>query len=210
MIWHRHLNAGLIAACAAALLTGCGGDIPTAASSSSGTSVTLPPSTSSAPPSPTTPAGPSTNSRGNIAAALGEQHGFGGTTLANAAVTFALDSIAPVQCTNIDGLKPVNGVFVAAHFRVGTGTPAAFNEVGMSEPLNPLSFSYIGSDNITVSSIATPETYECLPENQYLPGQMGPGQQYAGDIVFDLPAAHGALVLELPGLSNASGWEWDF
>lgn len=200
-----HRTAGAAAAALALLaLAGCSS---TRANSAAGP--TLPPGSTTAAATPTA-AGPPTSARGTIVKAMGQEGGWGQMPGGASAVTFAVDSIATVKCDNPYSQPPVNGQFIAAHMRLSTAPGATTDEMGYTN-MNPAQFQFIGSDNVTRTNIASPATYSCLKDSEQFPNaQLGPGQQYVGDLVFDVPEPHGVLIYAPGNLANSSGWEWDF
>jgi hypothetical protein len=195
------------------LLVACGSvDPPDEASGP-----TLPPTSSAEATEPTettepTPTGPARSPRGNIIKALGEEGGLTDQKPGQEPVTiltFAVDSIAPVECTEPYAQPPENGHMVAVTMRFSTAPELAT----ASNPyfsVSPVEFSFIGPDNITVTNLATIATFGCLPQGEVLTSdQMMPGSQYVGKIVLDLPATTGTLVYR-PSMLFEGGWEWSF
>lgn len=199
----RITKAVVAAAGAALVLTACGSDTN---GSSADSGPTLPEVSASETTEPTEePSGPERNQRGNIVKQLGEE---GGITNSDGedAFRFAIDAITPdYQCTGQFSEAPENGHFVAIDLRVATGN---MDEIGYFM-INPNDFKFIGPDGLTFSNVATMATYSCLPDNeQFSSDPLGPGQQYAGRMVFDLPAPTGVLIYR-PAITEG-GWEWEF
>lgn len=204
---HRHAIGLATAAALAAALAGCATPVVKGTSSASGP--TLPSSTSAASSSPTAAPGPPTSARGTIVKALGQTAGIGADAQ-HLQVTFTVDAIAPARCDNPygGGEKPT-GTLIAAHLRLSTaaGTAPALTMV------NPADFEFVGADGITHAGteIADAATYGCLKAPEQFPEtQFAPGSSYVGDVVLDVPSPHGALIFAPAGLTDASGWEWDF
>jgi hypothetical protein len=148
-----------------------------------------------------------------IVKAIGEEAGFS-TDKAHGVITFAIDSIAPITCDNPYNSGPAtNGHFIGAHLRLSTAAAGA-DLSGAPSYINAADFSFVGSDGITVpgAAIATVATYGCLKDAEQFPSSpFAPGSDYVGTFVLDLPEEHGALIYSpAGGLSNGSGWEWDF
>lgn len=200
------------------LLTGCGGTMNMREKGQAEGAVTsaptLPPETTAetTTPTPTTPAGPSRNNRGNIVKAFGEEGGLteqiGGQEVA--IVTFAIDSIAPVTCTEpYYSYEPENGHLIAVQMRFSTAPELAQSQYPYFS-VSPYEFSFIGADNITRGELATIATYGCLPDGQLLTsGEMIPGSQYAGIVILDVPEPNGTLIFR-PSSLTSGGWEWVF
>lgn len=173
---------------------------------------TLPP-TSSATATPTpTPTGPPRSPRGNIIKALGEEGGLTDDRGAGAPVelvTFAVDAISPVECTEDYGNPPENGVLIAVQMRFATAPELATSSMNYFS-VNPNEFSFVGADGITVTNTATAATFGCISDKEMLTyNQMMPGSQYVGKVVLDVPAATGTLIYR-PGVLAEGGWEWTF
>ena len=152
------------------------------------------------------PEGPLLNERGNIEKVLGEEGGianFEGTPL----VTFAVDAIKPVECTEeYYDYEPENGRIIAVDMRVATAPELGSEYFSVSG----FEFSYIGENGVTVSNLSTIATYSCLPEKELLiSGQMTPGSQYVGKVLLDVPAETGTLVYRPMSVAD-NGWEWKF
>jgi hypothetical protein len=207
----RILHTLTVTAAVGLLLTACSGGQATEAADGPelpAPDIAAAPTTSEAPAEE----GPVRNERGNIVKALGEEGGITDQKPGEdpvPIVTFAIDSIAPVECTEPYGSPPENGQMVAVSMRISTAPELAT----ASNPyfsVSPVEFSYIGPDNITVTNLATIATYGCLSQGEMLtPDQMMPGSQYVGKIVLDLPAATGTLVYR-PSMIFEGGWEWSF
>lgn len=157
------------------------------------------------------PTGPPKSPRGNIIANLGDEGILSDPTTGKAILTFAVDSIAPLEC---DGrfsgeYPPENGTIIGVQMRVSTAP-----ELGNTTPyfaVNPNDFVYVGADGLTVSNVATTATFGCRESRGELltSDQMMPGSQYAGLVILDVPAPNGTLIY-LPVTSGGSGFEWSF
>lgn len=152
---------------------------------------------------------PATNDRGNLVKALGEESGFCADDACEGplAVTFTVDAIAvdPV-CSGAFAQPSENGHLIAVSLRAATSPdmPAdVFARFAASE------FRVIGPDGLTVSGLDTAAAYSCLDKPAtFTDLPLGPGQQYAGQLVVDSPSPTGVLVFAPVGAS--AGWEWQF
>jgi hypothetical protein len=205
-------STGLAFACL--LLAGCG----STTASEAETGPTLPSRTEATEatteaPASTTAAGPSNNARGNIEKALGEEAGMvwqpadGGPD--QPWLTFSIDAITPdVQCNSDYVQEPENGHFVALQLRMSTS--AIPPEVG-SFTVSPSEFDFIGPDNITVTEVDTFASFTCLADGQqFTQDPLGPGQQYVGQLVLDVPAPSGVIIYRPYIVNGGGGWEWKF
>jgi len=189
------------------LLAACGGgatqddsaslDLP-AVQSSEATETTEP-----------SPAQPATNDRGNLVKALGEDASITDEN-GDAVVTFAVDTITVDPACTSDYSEPAeNGHFIAAAMRVSTAS--GVNDTLGYFDINPNSFSYIGPDGVTQTNLATFAAYACISDSEQFPsGGFGPGQQYVGTVVLDVPDTSGSLIFAPSGLGLPGGWEWTF
>ncbi|MGY1592251.1 hypothetical protein ACI79D_09775 [Geodermatophilus sp. SYSU D00708] len=203
----RTLTAG---AAVAVALAGCGGKVTEDAEAGP----TLPPkgieSTSAEP----TPTGPQTNARGHIEKAIGEEGGITDEATDTPVITFAVDAIAPAQCTDDweqYGSPAENGNLIAVSLRFATAPELANSDMASYFSVSSYDFAFIGPDGITVDNVDTMATYGCLPDGQeFTQNSLGPGQQYTGQIVLDVPAPNGTLVYRPSVLGGSGGWEWTF
>jgi hypothetical protein len=86
-----------------------------------------------------------------------------------------------------------------------TGPPTEVSDPTISDS----SFSFIGPDGVTFNgSLGTYAAFACLPDERQLPSQLGPGQQFAGSVLLDVPAPTGTVIMS--DHFGSSGWEWAF
>jgi hypothetical protein len=202
----------ITAAMSTVLLSACAGGT---AADSTDAGPTLPTQSAeeSASPEPSTPAGPSTNARGNIVKAVGEEGGFTDLATDQPVITFAIDAIAPAQCSadyEAYGSPPENGHLISVSLRFATAPELANTELGSYFTVSAYDFQFIGADNITHTNLGTIAAYSCLDQTeQFTQGQLGPGQQYVGKLVLDVPAPNGTLVYK-PSSTGGLGWEIPF
>lgn len=197
---------------AAVMLTAC--SAPEQADTQADRSTnSLPPTTSEAAPSTTaepTPTGPQRNERGNLVKKLGESAGYLDEN-GNEVITFSVDAVRPINCTEEFAEPPENGHFIAVDMRIATSPEMANVDYLSYFSISPVEFQYIPpGGGPVVSEISTMATYGCLPYGELLTSdQMMPGSQYAGTIVLDVPKPHGTLIYR-PSMGDGTGWEWGF
>jgi hypothetical protein len=154
-----------------------------------------------------TPGGGGAEQRGNIPKSIGEEGGItdeSGEDL----LTFVVTAITPDPvCRSGFDDPPLNGHYVAIDLQVATSPSLQADDyVSFSE----YDFAFIGPDGITVTSVDG-NAWTCLSqEERFTSDALGPGQQYAGTIVVDLPATTGTLIFSPSVLSEPGGWEWQF
>lgn len=215
--------AALTAAAALSLLAGCSDDVGgRAAQAVSDPSDTAAASTSARPAKTAAPGGTSSstaagsssagggagvNQRGNIPKALGEEAGItdgaGGDLL-----TFTVAAITPdLPCDSGFDDPPLSGHYVGIELRVSTSPSLTADDyVSFSE----YDFAFIGPDGVTDTSVDG-NAWTCLSDDRRFPSDtLGPGQQYVGTIVVDVPATTGTLVFAPSVLAGNGGWEWQF
>ena len=199
-----------LAAAAVVVLTGCSGTTTEDAEAGP----TLPPAASESTSAGPTPTGPETNDRGHIEKSIGEEGGITDIATDTPVITFAVEAIAPAQCTDDwqqYGSPPENGHLVAVSLRFATAPELARSDMASYFTVSSYDFAFIGADGITVDNVDTIATYSCLPSTeQFTQNPLGPGQQYTGRLVLDVPASNGTLVYRPSVLSGPGGWEWRF
>jgi hypothetical protein len=196
---------------AAALTSACAAPAPTPAGSQTSdvTSAVAPPRPNKAGAAATTTAATATtpaasNERGNQPRALGEPVSWGRAN--DASVTFAVEKITvDPECTGVLATKAQNGHIVKLEVRLDTA-PTMPTNAGYS--LNSTSFSAVGPDGITETSLFTAPAISCLAPNEQLPVTLAPGSKYRGAVVLDTANPAGTLIFR-PALSPG-GWEWQY
>lgn len=188
-------------------LAACAANPPAAAST---TSVTLPPSSTAPASTPSSSSALSTNAHGNLPKALGQDAGFTDQN-GKVVVRFAVDSVTvDPKCDRYSGGHPAeNGHLVALKMRVSTTTDSS--SIG-TVLFSADDFSYIGPNGITTTGLASGAAASCLKDSEQMTqSPVGPGQQYVGNVVLDIPGTSGSIVYAPPGLEgDAHGWEWTF
>ncbi|GAA4549857.1 hypothetical protein [Amycolatopsis samaneae] len=76
----------------------------------------------------------------------------------------------------------------------------------VSAVLNPFAFQTRGSDGTT----HTAKAGTCVPDLKAMPTEYAPNSKYVGQIELETEDKSGALLLAPGGLSNSSGWEWQY
>ncbi|MBJ7451059.1 MAG: hypothetical protein JHC71_03120 [Blastococcus sp.] len=152
-----------------------------------------------------------TNDRGNVETALGQEIPLpdGGAVVLDAAEPVALPC---PEDSEFSESVPQNGTFVRLDIRATTAPASATPTEGpFSQPsISSANFLMIKSDGVTFNSdMGTFPAYTCLSQNQMFPsGPLGPGQQFVGSIVLDVPDPAGVLVFfPAGGFSSPPGYE---
>jgi hypothetical protein len=161
-------------------------------------------STTTSEGTPTEGDGPRTNERGNLETAFGEELPLvtsGGETVG----TLAVDRIEVLSECPDDGNEytdvptPQHGQFIQLEIRAATGpaTPGVTSDASIGST----NFEYIQGDGLTFGTdLGTFPAFSCL-DPQFQSGALGPGQQFAGPLVLDVPDTDGILVYKPSG-----GW----
>lgn len=145
------------------------------------------------------------NDRGNFVSEIGNigslENGAG-----EMALSFTIDAIEPSVCTDVRQGPPENG-----HLYTITMTVEATAILGDSTvPTNPSAFNFISEDGTTFNAeLGTLPAYSCLPDQETLPGQVGPGEKVVGNIVVDIPSMTGTLVYN-PTYGQTESYEYSF
>lgn len=145
------------------------------------------------------------NERGNFVSEIGNvgslKNGAG-----EMALSFTVDDIQPSVCTGERQEAPENG-----HFYTVSMTVEATAILGDSTvPTNPAAFNFISEDGTTFNgNLGTQSAYSCLPDQETLPGQVGPGEKVVGNLVVDVPATTGTLVYN-PTYGATESYEFNF
>lgn len=190
------------------LLAACSGNGGSAESSAS-SELTLPSKTTAEATTAAAPSTPNKNARGNLVKAFGEQGGFGHPETGDDMVSWAVDEVVvDLPCTApYYNYQPENGHIVGLRFRVSTG--ADLTPLGSFFTISDQDFAFIGPDGITHTNVYSISAYACLPPTeQFTSDPLGPGQQYVGTIVLDVPGTTGTIVYK-PAMAEG-GWEWNF
>lgn len=150
---------------------------------------------------------PKTNSRGNLIKHIGDVAGiYKSQTDKTLVAQWTVNNITiDAPCTPAyDGAptQPENGHFVL--FDVSVETSSEYNEStngSLGLGVGGL-WTYVQKDGTQWNGIPTSATSStCLPQDQQLPGVIGPGLKAQGKILFDVPSTDGYLVYD-------NGWEY--
>jgi hypothetical protein len=148
---------------------------------------------------------PDTNDRGNIESAIGQE-----IPLADGG-TFTVDSITPVALpcetdTEYTESVPENGTFIRLEIRAATAPAAEATQYTAS--VSPSDWSFIQADGVTFNgSLGSFSAFACLEQSSQFPSTLGPGQQYVGSEVLDVPDTAGTLVYRPSSVYQAPGYE---
>lgn len=190
-------------------LSGCGFS-DSSDEDANGTGAT-PPSTSSPATGSGTAAEVALNERGNVPLEIGEEAGIrpSATQDGPPALSLALDEVvvdSPCADAEDSDFTPANGHFVALRLRVTTTTEY---DARVLTSFNDYDFQVVGPDGRDVGSTFSDDARGCFDPTRMLHHmRIGPGQEYVGWMVLDLPVTSGAVVYAPAGASN--GWEWQF
>jgi hypothetical protein len=191
------------------LITACGGNGAVEKAEVPRSSHDLPAAvTSEAPADPTEPV-VNRSDRGNIIKKLGEEGGIFDAAHEDLVMSFTVDAITPITCTEEYAVAPENGQMFAVDLRMATTAEMAEQDWAGYYSISNGDFQFVGPDGITNTNIATRSTYGCLSDGEMFPSTtISPGSQYIGKIVLDLPASSGTLIYIAGG--GGPGWEWTF
>lgn len=167
------------------------------------------PSTSS-PATETAPATEVTlNERGNIPVAFGEQITVRPAAAAGEPPVLTLnveEVVVDPPCDDDSEVEPTNGHYVA--FRMVATASDEFDPK-VTTPIADYDFSVLGADGATFDPV-TPEGRACFAPPRLIQNmRIGPGYEYEGWMVLDVPVATGSLVYA-PGGDGPNQWEWQF
>lgn len=151
------------------------------------------------------------NDRGNVESSLGQEIPLtdGGTVVIDTAEPVALPC---PEDTEYSQSLPEHGTFVRLDLRAATAPAGAAPPSGsVTQPsISSINFQMIKSDGVTFSGdMGTFSAFTCISRAQMFPsGPLGPGQQFVGSIVLDVPDVAGILVF-FPGgtYSSTPGYE---
>ena len=110
-----------------------------------------------------------------------------------------IDKIEPITlpCPTDDEFSesvPQNGHFIRLDMRAATAPAGSGGEA--SSGIGSTNFRLVQSNGVTFNTdMGTFRAYTCLPQEQMFPsGGLGPGQQYVGSLVLDVPDPQGTLI----------------
>jgi len=189
----------------ALLLSACG--FSDAADGDADGTGTAAPSTSSSEPAAGTEA--ELNERGNIAVEFGEEAAIRTSSDPEAPPLLTLTIEEPLvdpPCDDESEVLPENGHYLA--FRMRAVASADFDP-RVTTPIADYDFSVLGSDGATFDPVS-PAGRACFGPPRLIQNiRIGPGFEYEGWMVLDVPVTSGALVYA-PGGEGPDQWEWQF
>jgi hypothetical protein len=201
---------GVLPAVAMALaVSACGG---AEAAGEGGTVVTVSPSAGSVAattaPAPAVDAEAVLNERGNVVKQVGEPAGIrrSADPASPTVLTFAVeDLVINPECDSGFEQAPLTGNYLGIFLRVETTQdydpkqPRTFSEYD---------FGLLGPDGTPIPPVLENAQVCFGSDDEISARRMGPGQQYAGWVVLDMPVREGTLIYRPAGEPN--GWEWEF
>lgn len=149
-------------------------------------------------PPPAAQAEPARTKLGNIAKAYGEAAGLAGND-GNQIAEFTVGAPTAATC-NPYAQDPVNGRFIRLPITLQTYDDPTDQLILLSLG-GP--WEYVSADGRSLQA-STTTAASCAYE---VPSQLGPNRTYEFAVVLDVPAEHGALVLNT---IFDSGWEWTY
>jgi hypothetical protein len=112
-----------------------------------------------------------------------------------------------VTCTDPASVPPVNGFLIAVLVHATTGPDVT--AIGGEPTVRAADFRVLAPGSTALTEVASPSADACLSDAEAFPASPLPaGQQRAGAVVLDVPAAAGTLVLASGFLP--AGAEWEF
>lgn len=163
-------------------------------------------STSSTAPAAGTPA--DLNERGNVPARIGEEVAIRPSTDPEEppALTLSIeDVVVDAVCDDDSEEPPENGHYIA--FRMRASATAEFDPREVV-PISDYDFTVIGPDGDTIDPVSEAGQACYGPPRLIQNMRIGPGYEYEGWMVLDVPVTTGTLVYD-PG-QVPYGWEWPF
>lgn len=202
-------RAGILSAVALVLaVTACGGS----SDDEAGVVTTVPSVRTSAAPTTAPVASPDAgallNERGNVVKAIGEPGAMLRSPDPDAPVilTFAVeDFVINPECDSGYEQAPVTANFLGIAIRVETTADYDPREL---RKFSEFDFSILQPDGTPLPDVIGNGQICFAEENELSHRRFGPGQQYEGWIVLDMPIRRGTLVYR--PADQPHGWEWAF
>ena len=168
---------------------------------------------STAAPSTSSEAAPGTeaelNERGNIAVGFGEEVPIRASSDPEGPPMLTLsieELIVNPACDDESEVLPENGHYVALRMRA-VASPEFDPRV--ATPIADYDFSVLGADGAIFDPV-TPAGRACFGPPRLIQNmRVGPGFEYEGWMVLDVPVESGALIYA-PGGEGPTQWEWQF
>jgi hypothetical protein len=197
----------ILGAAAALLLFGCANTPPAVAPAAPGVAVTT--------PEPAAETGPQLSERGLIPSTIGQEVRLD----APGADPAASDPVIRFTITKAEfvdscgeatrytpATRPENGHFLRLQVEVHTGRD-------YSHALSPFVMpQWVDDQGITHAQAWTSAVMMCAGSKGSLPSNMGPGQNYKGWVLLDVPSTSGTVLLQTMGYQTGkgegAGWEF--
>lgn len=157
--------------------------------------------TASAVAAASAPTSPTKSSRGNLVKSLGQAAGIADPATKKQWVSFVVNSIQPVTCTEPYAPAPSNGHLIALDISIAT-TPELASAAYPKFGLNQNDFKFIDAATSTTfnGSLGTAATFGCLPNGAKLPvNGVGSDDKITGKVTLDVPGATGPPVVSQQG-----------
>ncbi|PVE14530.1 hypothetical protein DDA93_15950 [Arthrobacter sp. Bz4] len=120
-------------------------------------------------------------------------------------LSFTVDAIEPVVCTERPEEPSENGYMFAISMTFETKAG-----LDMDVPTNPAAFGFISEEGTTFNGdVGTIAGFYCLPDQDTLPTEIGPGEKVTGKLVLDLPAEGGTIIYN-PTYGQTESYEYSF
>jgi hypothetical protein len=149
------------------------------------------------------------NERGNIPTRIGEEIAIRPSSNAGEPPTVTLsveEIVVDVVCDDDYEEPPENGHYVAVRL---LATATSQYDPRVATPIADYDFTVIGDDGETLDPVSE-AAQGCLAQERLIQNmRLGPGYDYDGWLVFDVPVTSGALVYAPEG-DGSNRWEWEF
>lgn len=114
------------------------------------------------------------------------------------------------QCTGQFAQGPEKDAFVVFDAEIESDLTAGdyYLEPGLF--FNQYSYRIIDAEGVTLSEPPVSDAaFECFPESEQMPAEIGPGEKASGKVVFDVPA-DGRTLLMNNEMGQDLQWEWNY
>lgn len=129
----------------------------------------------------------------------------------NELLTFTVHSIdINPQCTGQFSQGPDKDAFIVFDAEIESDLAAGdyYLEPGLF--FNQYSYRIIDAEGVTLSEPPVSNAaFECFPESEQMPADIGPGEKARGKVVFDVPA-DGRTLLMSNEMGHDLQWEWNY
>jgi hypothetical protein len=191
-----------LGAAAALLLFGCANTPSAAAPAAPGVAVTT--------PEPAAETGPQLSERGLIPSTIGQEVRFDAPgadpATSDPVIRFTITKAEIVDSCGQGHYRPENGHFVKLQIEAHTGRD-------YSHDVSPFVFpQWVDDQGISHTQVRTGAVMMCVGGKDSLPSNMGPGQNYLGTYLLDVPSTSGTVLLQTMGaqmgMGEGAGWEF--